>query len=120
MKIRRQDAQPLEAWTEMFGGTGTVINSHFWKEDELASPVRICCWVNVPPDGSIGQHRHEEEEEILVVMGGEGTVIPEEGDAVTVSAGDTVLTGPGEGHTIAAGPKGLSLLALIVKTKIED
>jgi mannose-6-phosphate isomerase-like protein (cupin superfamily) len=115
MKIRRQQELVETPWAGMFGGVGTAANVSFWDADELQVPVRFCGRTDLPAGTSVGDHRHEGEQEILVILAGAGRILGDDGVAVAVAAGDTVLTGPDEGHRIEAGKDGLSMLAFIVR-----
>jgi mannose-6-phosphate isomerase-like protein (cupin superfamily) len=115
MKVHRQHELVETPWSGMFGGSGTAVNAAFWEADDLQVPVRFCGRTDLPAGASVGEHRHEGEQEILVILAGGGRIIGDDGVAVAVATGDTVLTGPDEGHWIEAGASGLSMLAFIVR-----
>jgi mannose-6-phosphate isomerase-like protein (cupin superfamily) len=56
-------------------------------------------------------HRHAEQEEVYVVVGGSGRIKVED-DVVELSAWDAVRVAPGAMHTLEAGPDGLEYVAV--------
>jgi mannose-6-phosphate isomerase-like protein (cupin superfamily) len=99
----------------MRGGAGKTTIHHYWKKDEMAGNERLCSRIELEPGSSIGFHEHNDEEEIFIIISGEGEVV--DGDTTsTVKAGDTILTGGGAGHSIKAiGDETLVFVALIVQ-----
>ena len=111
--IRKLQDCSKEVRHEMRGGEGDVKIRHFWKSDELGSPTRLCAELTLDPGVSIGFHRHEKEEEIFIVVSGEGEV-DDNGKKAAVKAGDTILTGNGAGHGIRnTGKTPLVIVAVI-------
>ncbi|MFA4944767.1 MAG: cupin domain-containing protein [Lentisphaeria bacterium] len=114
--IRHQGEFKTELRERMRGGSGSVTIEHFWEPGtELKAKTRLCARLTLPPGASIGFHEHKAEEEVYVILRGEGAV-EENGQALPVKAGDSVLTGNGAGHAIAntgAGP--LEILAFIAQ-----
>lgn len=111
--IRTQGTYEIQTRESMRGGTGTVTIEHLWKSDELRADTRLCARIRLEPGCSIGFHRHEGEEEIFVIVAGEGE-IDDNGQVGRVSAGDTILTGDGAGHAVkAVGDAPLEMIAVI-------
>ena len=97
-----------------------------WRGGEGAPKITYICpgckpdhWrfvglMEFAPGESIGDHVHQGETELYYIVEGEGTVT-ENGEPVVVTAGDSVLTGNGAGHSIKnTGAGKLSVLAVIV------
>jgi quercetin dioxygenase-like cupin family protein len=63
------------------------------------------------PGGSIGAHRNDELDVLLVTLAGSGTVTVD-GAAVEVTATTAVLAPRGAERAIAAGPEGLRYLTI--------
>ena len=101
---------------KMRGGNGTVRIEHLFEPGtELKAPTRLCAKLYLEPGVSIGFHRHENEEEIFVIVKGEGE-IDDNGTSRQVAAGDSVLTGNGAGHAVKnTGSETLEILAVISK-----
>lgn len=114
--IRKQSDYRIDERPEMRGGNGTVRIEHLFEPGtELKSPTRLCAKLYLEPGVSIGFHRHESEEEIFVIVKGQGE-IDDNGTSRQVAAGDSVLTGNGAGHAVKnTGSETLEILAVISK-----
>ena len=114
--IRKQSDCRIDERPEMRGGNGTVRIEHLFEPgSELKFPVRLCAKLYLEPGVSIGFHRHENEEEIFVIVKGHGE-IDDNGTVRQVTAGDSVLTGNGSGHAVRNnGNETLEILAVISK-----
>jgi mannose-6-phosphate isomerase-like protein (cupin superfamily) len=60
---------------------------------------------SLEPGGSIGEHRHEKDEEIYVILDGRGTM-KVDGVVRHVGPGDVCLTRGGHSHDLTNGPEG--------------
>jgi mannose-6-phosphate isomerase-like protein (cupin superfamily) len=97
----------------MRGGDGSVAISRFFTRDEWTANVRLCAELTLPPGASIGSHQHLREDEVYIVTSGSGLLDDGSGEE-RVSAGDAILTGNGETHTIRNDGEGpLTLIAMI-------
>lgn len=113
--IRNDGTYPQETRENMRGGNGSVLIEYLCTKEELKSATRLCARLTLEPGCSIGFHVHDDEEEIFYILSGKGTV-NDAGTDRTIQAGDTILTGNGAGHAIAAAENStLVLLAMIVK-----
>ena len=114
--IRKQSDYRIDERPEMRGGNGTVRIEHLFEPGtELKSPTRLCAKLYLEPGVSIGFHRHESEEDIFVIVKGQGE-IDDNGTSRQVAAGDSVLTGNGAGHAVKnTGSETLEILAVISK-----
>lgn len=112
--IRRTNQYAVEVRPQMRGGTGEVTIEKLWQPGaELKGGIRLFARVTIPPGASIGFHRHEQEEEIFVILQG-SAMTNDDGQEVILQPGDSILTGDGKGHAIAcAGDHPLVLLAVI-------
>ncbi len=112
--IRKAAEMCNEVRENMRGGPGAVAIRHLFTSDEIQAKTRLCARLIIPPGAGIGPHRHEQEDELFVVIGGEG-VVEEDGRAVRVAAGDAVLTGRGGSHAVRnEGGEPLEMLAVIM------
>ena len=105
-----------EIRTAMRGGSGEVKIEHLFEPgSEMLSPTRMISRITLKPGCSIGFHCHENEEETFHIISGVAHA-DDNGTAVTLNAGDSILTGNGAGHAIAnGGDDDLVMLAVIVK-----
>ena len=113
--FKQHEAFSSEVRTAMRGGDGSVTIEHVWKPGiEMGSPARMYSRLILEPGCSIGWHVHENEEEIFYILAGEAR-IDDNGTEVIASAGDSVITRSGEGHSVAnVGTDTLEILACIV------
>jgi mannose-6-phosphate isomerase-like protein (cupin superfamily) len=95
------------------GGEG--ITSYTYLVDcEHEKNIRMLAELTLPPGASIGPHRHDSETEYYIILSGAGTVT-DKGADVPVKAGDVVVTGNGESHSIKnTGAEPLVFHAVIV------
>ena len=113
--FKQHAAFTSEVRTAMRGGDGSVAIEHIWTPGtEMGSPARMYSRLILEPGCSIGWHVHENEEEIFYILAGEAR-IDDNGTEVIASAGDSVITRSGEGHSVAnVGTDTLEILACIV------
>ena len=96
--------------------TGSLIMTHFnLNAFEGWNPkARLCAIVELEPGKGVDFHMHHSENETYHFLSGEGTY-NDNGNKVTVSAGDTTFCPAGEGHGIFnSGTELLRFLALII------
>jgi quercetin dioxygenase-like cupin family protein len=74
--------------------------------------VRMNCY---EPGQVTPMHMHPEEDEILYIVEGRGTVTFEGSDALAVKAGDLVCLPSDQFHQIVAGPDGRMVLIYFMK-----
>ena len=79
------------------GGEGTIeIQKVFRREDFKGAwdfALRVC----MPPNSSMGLHEHGEDEEMYIILNGEG-LMTIEGETQRVSKGDMILNKPHGTH----------------------
>lgn len=112
--IRKKGDYEKEVKVNMRGGEGSVLIEKFWEPaKELKSKNRLFAKLTLAPGSSIGFHRHENEEEVFVVLQGTAEA-DDNGEKIILEKGDTILTGEGKGHSIKSiGRDDLELLAVI-------
>lgn len=104
----------VERRENMRGGQGTVLITHCFGKEEFAAKSRLCARMLVPPGASIGEHRHEGEDEVYVVLRGQG-ILDDGKNKTRITAGDAVLTGRGESHSVQNdGTDELEIVAVIM------
>jgi mannose-6-phosphate isomerase-like protein (cupin superfamily) len=78
-------------------GKGVVNLYEIWCNSDFKSKVDFIDRVVVPPGSTIGFHKHGENEEMYVVLEGQG-LMKIENDEVTVGKGDMILNPAGGRH----------------------
>ncbi len=82
---------------------------------EIPKNLRLYSLIRLAPGASIGYHVHENETELFHFLTGSG-VADDNGTPVRVSAGDTLSTPSGTGHSVENdGSEDLTFLAVIVR-----
>ena len=79
------------------GGTGKVDLYEIWSKSDFKSDVDFCDRVVIPPGSTIGYHQHGNNEEMYVVLDGEG-LMTRDGEEVIVKKGDMILNPAGGAH----------------------
>ena len=78
-------------------GTGAVDLYEIWKSSDFNSNIDFFDRVVVPPGSTIGFHKHGKNEEMYIVLEGNGLMKIED-DEVTVGKGDMILNPAGGRH----------------------
>lgn len=95
-------------------GIGTLKNVTLIKEGEAASQLRFVNYTVLPPETSIGHHRHGNDEEYYIVLEGEGRMYVD-GESKRVVAGDIIVNKPfGEHGLVNDTEKDLKILVFEV------
>lgn len=113
--IARNTALTKEIREQMRGGKGAVEIEHWFKPDAFGAKVRLCARMTLAPGCSIGTHTHNGEDEIYLVLSGEGS-IQENGEWVPIRAGDAILTGKGGSHGVENNGKEPLVIAAVIVT----
>ena len=112
--VKRNKNYPVETKENMRGGEGIVAIENLLSPDELYNKGRLFAKITVAPGDSIGYHVHEGEMEAFYIISGEAEM-SDNGETVILSAGDTILTLNGEGHSVkSVGASALEMIALIL------
>ena len=112
--VRKQSEQKGTLNMNMRGGDGEIRLEALLSADEMYGKGRLFSRVVIKPGCSIGYHTHENEMESYAVLTGSGEY-DDNGNTVTISAGDVTLTASGEGHGVKNnGNEELVMLALIL------
>jgi len=99
---------------EMRGGSGQVLIEKLWNnETELKANNRLFAKLTLEPGSTIGFHKHENEEEVFVILKGVAKM-DDNGKEETLYPGDTILTADGAGHSVkSVGNEALEMMAVI-------
>jgi len=113
--VRKKNEMEIEEREKMRGGEGVIKILHFFKKDEFKANVRLCAKLIIEPNCSIGLHQHIDEDEVFIILNGEGILFDGKKETI-VEEGDAILTGNGESHSIKnIGDKNLEIIAFISK-----
>lgn len=91
-------------------GFGEVMEARFPREDLEAETIGVAFLVVKPGQRQSFAHRHQQAEEIYVVLSGNGRV-KLDGDIEPVRAMDAIRVAPQVARAFEAGPDGMQLLA---------
>jgi mannose-6-phosphate isomerase-like protein (cupin superfamily) len=112
--IKRKAEQVIEVRKNMRGGAGEVTIRHCLNKEEIRAKCRLCAQLVLPPGAGIGPHHHDNEDEVFIIQQGQG-VVTDSGKEMEVEAGDAVLTGKGDSHSIQnTGENDLVVTAIIM------
>ena len=113
--IRRKDECKIEYREHMRGGDGTAkVTSFITGADELCGKGRVFSRITLEPGCSIGYHVHEGDIEFFYILTGTG-VYSDNGELVTVHAGDVAICEEGHGHSMSnQSNEVLEMIALVV------
>ena len=93
----RMDNSLLKTVTGMNGGRGTVKYRRMLGPEAIRTNWGYVDHLLIPPDSSLGYHRHEVHEEIYYVLSGKGRVTVE-GETVAIGPGDAIACRVREAH----------------------
>lgn len=112
--IKRKEEMVSEIKVHMRDGDGQAVVTPVLSKDEYNGHSRLVATIVLEPGCSIGPHVHENEEEIFYIIEGQATYF-DNGETVTLNAGDSCVCLSGQTHSIAnKGEKTLRLFAVIL------
>lgn len=95
-RVMKLDELPLES-VVAHGGEGRIGFHRLFEARDVRGPWNFVDYAVLPPGASIGRHRHGRNEELYLVLEGEGTM-QLDGQSFPVRAGHVVLNRPGGEH----------------------
>ncbi len=98
--IKQKNDMPENIRNAMRGGDGSVICKDFLNKGEYDGNARLFSTLTLAPGCSIGEHIHENEEEVFYVIKGSATY-NDNGKTVKLETGDSCICRNGEKHSIA-------------------
>ena len=112
--IRKAEECSIEYREHMRDGDGTVQLTSLASPEELNNKGRLFSKITLQPGVSIGYHLHDKDTELFYILSGSGEY-NDNGELVTVKAGDVTICPAGTCHGIAnKGEEVLELVAVIV------
>lgn len=101
--------------TNSHDGNGLVEETKLFKAEDFDTKFFYSAYTEIPPQASIGYHQHGEDEEIYVILGGNGQMTVN-GEVRAVKTGDVILNKPGYSHGLENNSECLlKILVFIVK-----
>lgn len=99
----------------MRGGEGSVLIHEILDKGEYQGHARLMAVITLKPGCSIGEHLHENEEEIFYVLEGEA-VYNDNGKTEIMHQGDSCVCLSGQKHSLSNGSEteNLSVFAVIL------
>lgn len=112
--IRRAEEMKSVVKVNMRDGDGQVVVTNMLEAGEYKGKSRLLATLTLEPGCSIGEHVHENEEEIFYVVEGEAQYYDNR-EWVTLNKGDSCLCLGGQKHSIAnRSDKTLVVVAVIL------
>ena len=114
--IKKQESYRDDIRKEMRGGEGEILIRHIWEpETELHSKTKMFSKITIKPGCSIGEHAHNDEEEVFYVVKGTAE-FSDNGKKIVLNPGDSMLTGGGASHAVKnIGTDDVELIAMIAR-----
>lgn len=92
------------------GGEGLCQNCRVLGPEAFDTPVRFVYYTVLPPRASFGEHAHGDDNEVCIILEGEGRYVMN-GEWAAVKAGDILVNRPFASHALAnTGPGPLRVL----------
>ena len=92
---------------EVAGGHGILHAEYAFTRDKALKDqaVKEVSWLRLEPGDSVGYHQHVANEDVYVIVSGEGVFKDKDGRDKPVKAGDIMIVRKGESHGIANSGK---------------
>ena len=98
-------------------GQGPVDLYEIWGRSDFESNIDFMDRVVVPPNSTIGYHKHGNNEEMYVVLKGQGTMTIN-GEPVAVKAGDMILN-PAHGEHGLVNDSDSAIDLLVIQVSLD-
>lgn len=112
--VRKVNEMKIER-KKLFGGEGEAeLHVILQGADEMYGKGRLFNHLYLEPGTEVGWHIHHGDGETYYILRGTGEY-SDNGNVITVSAGDTTFVGDGEGHSLKnTGDEVMEVIALIL------
>ena len=100
------------------GGSGPVDLYEIWEKSDFRSNVDFVDRVVIPPGSAIGFHKHDNNEEMYIVLKGRG-LMKIENEEVVVKEGDMILN-PVEGQHGLTNNSEKDIDVLVIQVSINE
>lgn len=102
----------LEDCENMHDGIGVLKHKNLFKGSDFKTPIKFFNYTVLPPNTTIGVHTHGNDEELYILLEGDGKMIID-GEERTVCTGDIILNKPyGTHELINSSDKDIKMLVL--------
>ncbi len=101
--LRRQSDMKLGVLADCHDGRGNVHCRTVLGRDDSGLGVRFMHDDVIEPGASIGEHRHQHDEEVYFVVEGRGTMLLD-GQRFPIGPGDVSVVRPGHSHGLVNSP----------------
>jgi len=91
--IKNLNEVPLEDFSECHDGIGILRHSQLLGEKDSACALRFINYTILPPGTSIGNHKHSDDQEIYLILEGEGEMYLD-GVTYPVKTGSVIVNKP--------------------------
>ena len=98
--IKRKDERLSEIKQNVKDGVGEVVFNYIASSDELFNKIKMYSTISLRKDCGIGYHRHDGEEEIMLVLEGKAQY-NDDGVISEIYPGDVTICEDGHSHSIA-------------------
>ena len=84
------------------GGEGKLLGKFAYTRHQTGEQdaIREIGWLTLPRGASIGLHKHIDNEDVYLIVEGEGLFTDGEGNETKVGAGDVTIARPGQSHAL--------------------
>lgn len=110
MIIRKDDIKAMDR-EDIRGGKGKAKMYQYLVENNQRN-VKFISRLELEPLTVIGEHLHDSDEELYLILEGDGTGVLD-GKSFDLKAGDAFVCKMGHTHGITAGKNGLTFLAVM-------
>jgi len=100
------------------GGKGSVDLYEIWQSSDFKSDVDFMDRVVIPPGTTVGTHRHGSNEEMYIVLDGEGTMTIEN-ESVAIKKGDMILN-PAHGEHGLVNDSNADIELLVIQIGLQE
>lgn len=113
--VRKSETKQSVTKPAPFNGAGEItVRSLLNGPEEMSQKGRVFAHTTVHPGSAIGYHVHQGDSETYYILSGTGRY-NDNGNIVTVTAGDVTYTASGERHGIECiGDEPIEMIALIL------
>ena len=114
MNVRNFLKATLEGLENCHDGTGTLRHVSLFQDSDFATRIRFINYTILPAGTSIGKHTHGDDEELYILLEGNGMMVVD-GETREVEAGDIIVNKPfGTHELINNSDKDIRILVLEV------
>ncbi|MGQ0286815.1 cupin domain-containing protein [Pasteurellaceae bacterium 22721_9_1] len=82
------------------GGEGPLLGKFAYTRHDTGSQdaFQEVGWLTLPKGASIGKHKHNDNEDVYIIVSGKGLFVDSNGKESIVEAGDITIARPGQSH----------------------